>query len=271
MKLMTKKELMSRIDDVFSKGWIPSVKATRDMRNDGAVGNTLESELGLAENNLPIPNAGEWELKGQRENSQSLITLKHVEPSPRAIRIVPEILLPLYGWRHDKAGSQYGSDEMSFRSTTLANRFNSRGFRIRVDRDAKKLLLVFDSTEVSINAPKHAEWLEEVRARVGLGPLSPEPYWGFEDLEAAIAVKLRNCFYAVAQSQMFGGHEYFRYVRLLKLSGFSFERFLAAVEAGVIVVDFDARTGHNHGTKFRLRQHHWTDLYDEVETVLHRP
>ena len=31
------------------------------------------------------------------------------------------------------------------------------------------------------------------------------------------------------------------------------EMFLDLIEAGGIYVDFDARTGHNHGTKFRLR------------------
>ena len=31
--------------------------------NAGGVGNTLEDLLGIEENNLPIPNAAEWELK----------------------------------------------------------------------------------------------------------------------------------------------------------------------------------------------------------------
>jgi len=52
------------------------------------------------------------------------------------------------------------------------------------------------------------------------------------------------------------------------LSRFSFPRFLEAVECGHVLVDFDARTGHNHGTKFRLRQDKWPDLYECVERVI---
>ena len=94
MKLFSKKELIKEIKAIASKGWHKSVKQTRDTRNDGAVGNTLEILLGITENNLPIPNAREWELKGQRVHSASLITLKHIEPSPTAARIVGNILLP---------------------------------------------------------------------------------------------------------------------------------------------------------------------------------
>ena len=36
------------------------------------------------------------------------------------------------------------------------------------------------------------------------------------------------------------------------------------MESGYVLVDFDARTGHNHGTKFRLKQGHWADLYSSV-------
>jgi len=35
-----------------------------------------------------------------------------------------------------------------------------------------------------------------------------------------------------------------------------------------IIVDFDARTGHNHGTKFRIRQGRWRDLYSDVRCVI---
>jgi len=68
--------------------------------NHGGIGNTLEDFLGITENNLPIPNAAEWELKTQNRKTISLTTLFHVEPSPRAIRFVPRVLLPFYGWAH---------------------------------------------------------------------------------------------------------------------------------------------------------------------------
>ena len=51
------------------------------------------------------------------------------------------------------------------------------------------------------------------------------------------------------------------------LKGFSQNKFIAAIEAGKLLVDFDARTGHNHGTKFRLEQNCMPDIYDSVEQL----
>jgi len=40
--------------------------------------------------------------------------------------------------------------------------------------------------------------------------------------------------------------------------------FIDAIEKGDIYIDFDARSGHNHGTKFRLRREALINLYAEV-------
>ncbi|MGQ9665792.1 MAG: MvaI/BcnI family restriction endonuclease, partial [Anaerolineae bacterium] len=139
MRLLSKQEIIEAIRDISARGWHKSVKRTVDRRNDGAVGNTLEALLGLTENNLPIPNMQEWELKGQRLNSRSLVTLKHIEPSPRSARIVTSLLLPYYGWKHKEAGIKYPSSEMSFRSTTSTIEYTSRGFRLVLDHEQRKL------------------------------------------------------------------------------------------------------------------------------------
>jgi hypothetical protein len=268
VKLYTKDELIALIREVFARGWYRSVKETIDTRNDGAVGNTLESLLGIKENNLPIPNAQEWELKGQRKHTSSLITLKHIEPSPRAAKVVPNILLPLYGWKHKQAGTRYPETEMSFRSTTSATAFTNRGFIVVVDRLASKVRFVFDASKANTNDPGIKKWLRSVEKRVGLGPMDPEPYWGFEDLRYAIGSKLRNCFYVVADRKVVEGHEYFLYETLFVLSAYSFDNFLKCIENGDILVDFDARTGHNHGTKVRLKQGRWTALFSNVKRVI---
>lgn len=268
MKLYTKEQLISEINKLFKQGWHRSVKKTKDTRNDGAVGNTLESLLGITENNLPIPNAGEWELKGQRSHSTSLITLKHIEPSPTAAKIVPNLLLPLYGWKHKLAGKTYPHTEMSFRSTTSATGFTARGFSILVDRRQEKVRFVFDSSQVKMSDGNIVAWLKSVEDRIGLGPLDPEPYWGFEDLKYTVGEKIRNCFYIIADSRTEAGHEFFLYTELHLLTGFSFEKFLHCIEEGAVLIDFDARTGHNHGTKFRMKQGHWPHLYTNTQRII---
>jgi len=268
MKLYTKDELIKQIRDVCNTGWQKSVKKTIDTRNDGAVGNTLEQLLGIEENNLPIPNAREWELKGQRKHSSSLITLKHIEPSPTAAKIVAKILLPLYGWPHAEAGGKYPKTEMSFRSTTSATAFTNRGFRVVVDKNTMKVRFVFDSSKADRSNSDILAWLSSVDTKIGFGPINPEPYWGFDDLKYSIGTKMKNCFYVIAETKVESKHEYFRYESLYILAGFSSDKLLRCIEDGHVLIDFDARTGHNHGTKFRLRQGHWPDLYTSVQKVI---
>jgi hypothetical protein len=52
------------------------------------------------------------------------------------------------------------------------------------------------------------------------------------------------------------------------LQRFSLDNFLKAIEEGDILVDFDARSGHNHGTKFRLRQDRLPVLYERAESIV---
>lgn len=268
MKLFTKEQLIKEISTIIEQGWKKSVKKTLDKSNDGAVGNTLEVLLGIQENNLPIPNASEWELKGQRLYTSSLVTLKHIEPSPKGAKIVSGLMLPYYGWKHKQAGLKYSSKEMSFRSTTYVANFTNRGFRITIDKKEQKVKFIFDSTQADKTNPEIASWLESVNDRIGLGPLNPEPYWGFDDLKYAIGSKIKNCFYIVADTKIESSQEYFLYRELYILSGFSFEKFLKCIEDSIILIDFDARTGHNHGTKFRIRQDRWSQLYSEVKRVI---
>ncbi|XFA73891.1 MvaI/BcnI family restriction endonuclease [Thermosynechococcaceae cyanobacterium Okahandja] len=267
MKLFTKPELIERIHDVAAQGWHRSIKKTRTSRNDGAVGNTLEILLGLQENNLPIPNMQEWELKGQRLHTSSLTILKHIEPSPRGTKIVSKILLPLYGWQHKEAGRKYPITEKSFRSTTTATEYTNRGFRLILNRSKGKLVFVFDPSKADCSDPEICDWLKSVETRVGLQGLNPEPYWGLDDLKYEIGSKIKNSFYVIADTKVENGHEFFKYVKLLVLSGFSFDGFLNRIEDGTVLVDFDARTGHNHGTKFRIRQNQWYKLYTSVEEI----
>jgi len=267
MKIYTAEELVEAIRHISEQGWHRSVKDTINTRNDGAVGNTLEYLLDVPENNLPIANIREWELKGQRAHTGSLITLKHIEPSPQGVRVVSNFLLPYYGWVHKDAGRKYPASEKSFRSTTGSKSFTKRGFKLVIDKNQKKVRFTFDPREADTNDTDIEQWLESVRNRVGLGPLEPEPYWGFEDLRYTVGSKMKNCFYVVAESKVIDSHEYFNYIGLNVLSGFSFEGFLKCMENDIILVDFDARTGHNHGTKFRIKRGFWPDLYGNCKEI----
>jgi len=255
MKIYTKESIIEALIEIRDRGWIP----TGRNNNDGGVGNTLEDLLGIEENNLPLPNAAEWELKAQKKDTTSLITLFHMEPSPRACKFVPAILLPEFGWPHQESGNKYPDSEKSFRQTISANVTSNRGFTVKVDRSNKKVLVDFNYDKIDIKT--HTEWSANLIGR----NLNPQPYWGFDDLFHKAGTKLHNCFFVWAESRKIDDRLHFQYQDIFMLKKLDLNRFINAIENGNVYVDFDARTGHNHGTKFRLRREALIDLYEEVK------
>lgn len=260
MNIYTKESLISALKEIRNQGWIPNTRSG----NAGGIGNTLEDLLGIEENNLPIPNAAEWELKCQRKNTTSLTTLFHMEPSPRALRFIPKIFLPQYGWSHQESGTKYPKTEMSFRQTIHGLSRSDRGFKVDIDKKNKKILISFDSKSVD---SRHKLWLQSVEKRIGLKELNPQPYWGFDDLFHKAGTKLLNCFYLQAETKKIRGKTHFFYSDIMILQGFSIEKFVEALENGRLLIDLDARTGHNHGTKFRLRQNALPLLYSKIMKI----
>lgn len=266
LQVFSKEELIVKFREIYSKGWIKNVRG----RNDGAVGNTLEDLLGIPENNLPIPNAAEWELKAQRSNTSSLLTMFHMEPSPRAMKVVPEILLLKYGWSSAEAGKKYPENEKSFRGTLNAANFTDRGFKVQVNDKERRIEIVFDNSHTD---KRHKEWQQNVLKQVGhLNNFDIVPYWGFDDLFHKAGVKLTNCFYVQAdekwEKENGKRQNYFLYNYVLKLSQFDQNKFIEAIRQGKVYIDFDARTGHNHGTKFRIKYTDIPSLYKSTEVVL---
>lgn len=259
--IYTKPVLIEKLKQIAGMGWVPNARND----NSGGIGNTLEDLLGIKENNLPIPNAAEWELKAQRIGSSSLTTLFHIEPSPRAIRFVPQVFLPKYGWEHRERGKKYPKDEMSFRQTIHGKYPSDRGFKVVIDRKEKKVLISFNFHVVD---ERHSKWLDSVNDRIGLGELDPQPYWGFDDLEHKAGTKLLNAFYVQAEVKKENKKEFYRYSKVMMLQKFSFNNFLKELDKGNILVDFDARSGHNHGTKFRMKQDTLPNLYEKITKIL---
>ncbi len=155
---------------------------------------------------------------------------------------------------------------MSFRVTIHGKSPNERGFKVQIDRQERKILITFNANDVS---PKHHKWLNWVEQRAGnLLELEPQPYWGFDDIMHKTGTKLPNCFYVQANVKKINGKEYYHYNKVLMLQTFNFNGFLDQLENGNILVDFDARTGHNHGTKFRMRQNCLPFLYEKSSIVI---
>ena len=257
----TKEELAEEMRKVRDLGWLENPNP----KNDGAPGDMLEAYLGIPTNNLPIADASGWELKTQRQKTTSLISLSHKEPKPREEKIVSKILLPLYGWRHEKAGTLYPESELSFRMTMNGATFTDRGFKFNVNRETQRIEIVFDSSQVS---PRHKEWLESVESRVGLGPLPVTPYYDFTDLYLTIGRKFLNTLFVKYETKKEGNKHYVHYNEAYFLEEADIQSFIGMLESGVIKIEFDARTGHNHGTKFRMFFKDTPSAYKKVVKII---
>ena len=154
---------------------------------------------------------------------------------------------------------------MSFRQTIHGQSPSDRGFKVFIDRKERKILISFNAKSVAM---RHKGWLASVKKKVGLAELNPQPYWGFDDLEHKAGTKLLNAFYVQADVKIERKKEFYHYNKVMMLQKFNFEGFLSALEEGTLLVDFDARTGHNHGTKFRLRQDCLPMLYEQVTNII---
>jgi hypothetical protein len=222
--------------------------------NDGSAGNTLEDLLGVDENNLKLPDWGNIELKTKRKESQSLVTLLHREPQPNAS--VPQLLLSL-GWKHKDAGSKYNDDELSFRSTTKANVFSDRGFAVQLCDD--KITFVFEPSKVNTSASDrtkaygtYGDWLNDVESRsLHYSKVLPV-FWERKYVDDEIRNKLDNTLFCLVKSKVVDGEKYFYFESATLLSKFTPSKLQQLFENHALYVDFDARTRHNHGTKFRI-------------------
>lgn len=108
---------------IINMGWI---KAHRS--GPTGIGKTLEDLLGIKENNLDMPDFGEYELKSCRIDSNSMLTMFTKSPQPRKSNTYLRLK---YGYSSDT----YFSDEKVIHSTLSANRFtkiSSSGHSLKI-------------------------------------------------------------------------------------------------------------------------------------------
>ena len=92
-------------------------------------------------------------------------------------------------------------------------------------------------------------------------------FWEFDTLHKKCIGKIRNTIYIIADSRKVSGQEEFKYEKIELLEDFAFNNLLRGMLDGTIFIDFDARTGHNHGTKFRIKQNNWPSLYSKITEI----
>lgn len=238
--------------------------------NHGNQGNTAEFLLGIKENNLKVPDLGTIELKTQKNETGSYITLFHKEPKPRAS--VGRLLKSL-GWAHEFAGKRYKANEMSFRSTTPANRWTDRGFKISLSED--KISFEFDPKQVNTTAKDqtgvyntYKEWLNDLKARSLYYEQIFPIYWDRKTFDDYCTTKLDNTLMCYFDTRKISNKEQFMLTDAFIYKNFKHSNLETLFKSGDLVIDFDARTGHNHGTKLRVKKDKLGSLFQYSKQVI---
>jgi len=223
---------------IFARGYIKNLRG-----GDTGIGYTLETELGIPENNLEDAdftfNGEPVELKTQREHATSNITLFTKEPEKGDIE--DRDLILKYGYSDVKG-------RRGLKITLTTKGFNPQGFKLIVDKKNKKINLVHREDGII--------W-----------------HYHFDELFSKLKKKFsHNLLLVIAEAEKRKEGEYLHYKKGYYLSNISQEKFIELVEKGIFVVEFrmhlkDNGTARNHGTGFRIHERHIRELFSMEETI----
>ncbi len=126
--MMRLSELRERLQRLNAEGFVPTERS-----GPTGIGHTLETRLGLSENNLPIPDiGGRVEVKATRSNTNNLITLFTFN---RAVwKFKNKDLVETWGY-FDEA-----RDRPALYTTVSATDTNALGFQLSVSEDGTNCL-----------------------------------------------------------------------------------------------------------------------------------
>lgn len=287
--VFTKDEIKKKICELKQKGWIelPSNRAFRD----GGPGNYIEDYLQIKENNLQIADLGVHELKTHREDSDSLNTLKNIEPGPGSRDGLITPLVQQFGFPHNehqchlrRNGKKcthkhlqpddrcYPIDELSLNGVDMCGKDaknipNPRGFYIKVNKKEKKVEMHFDPLRVKHDKVE-PDWLENIKRRKGnLDDLPENHYWSFDKIEPLIRKKIQNVVFIKCAEKKESDKHKIKITEAYFLEDFDFEKFLDGIEKGEVYIETRAHGTRNHGTAFRMFERYYPSIFDTKESI----
>jgi hypothetical protein len=215
-KAITLSQFKRKFAAIKKMGWIPSKR-----RSNTGVGYTLETLLGIEENNIALPDLGTVELKSCRLNSTSMVTLFTF--NRKVWKINPLQAVRKYGTRdaHGRLGLYF----------TMSPTPTSTGLFLHLEPEA-------------------------ISVRHISGEVIAE--WSLEALAEQFIKKMPALVLVSALSEMRGDTEYFNYTSARLLEGTSTGILREQILAGNVLVDLRLHdrptSARNRGTAFRARK-----------------
>lgn len=246
-------DFLVKIKEIHDMGFVETHR-----KGDTGIGKTLEDLLGIAENNIAGPDFSNYELKSQRKQTQSMLTLFTKAPNPRGAN---KELLNTYGYPHRKTSKEH-------RQATLTSE-SDKG--ILIPEGDKELHVTVDALKPN----SVGLVLEAVEDKLYLGKdKGVEAYYDESTLREAFSRKNPDrLIYVLADHHKKGSTEYFWYQEAYRLVGFSFKNLMRLIQNGTIKIDIrighypDGRL-HDHGTGFRIRPTNLPECYETMDRIL---
>jgi hypothetical protein len=199
-------ELLRKIQDIANQGTLPAIK-----KGDTAIGHTLETALGIAQNSSKAPDYKGIELKSYREKSS-----KSKESRKNLFAQVPNWKLSKFKSSReilDTFGYQR-EDNFKLYCTSSTKTRNSQGLILRLDSDINKLV--------------------ENSSQKEIGDFV---IWLMSDLKNRLLEKHNETFWVGADSTIINGVEHFQYQKILHTKKPIPSMFELLIEQGEITLD----------------------------------
>ena len=222
----TQEQITTKLSEIKAMGFVRTMR-----KGSTGVGYTLETLLGIEENNIRLPDLGTFELKARREGHSGMTTLFTFNKAAWKIGQMDAI-------------HRYGTRDQNGRLglyQSLSTTPNNQGLYLEVDRER---ILVSHSMD----------------RRLLLA-------WSLDDVSERFDEKVSDLLLVKALVEMRDDTEHFKYHSARLLSGGpDRETLREKLQHGEVIIelrlhDRGTRSARNHGTAFRVLGNSLDDLY----------
>lgn len=241
------KALQDKFEVIKQKGWIKEIR-----KSLGSCGNTFESLLAKEENDFPVPDYENIEIKVMNDNAKTNLHLFNLTPDGEYLypikRILSELGCP------DKDNKNEKRFYQSFNAISYNKLIYGRRAKINVNYEDRKVeLIVFDHNNENLN--------------IGVS-------WSFDYLKERLLLKLKYLAFIRASSCIICGEGYYHYHKISFYELKGFDTFVDLIDRGIIEITFKIgthksgrKTGqvYDHGTDFSIKPCDLNLLYNEIQ------
>ena len=240
-------ELQKEFERIKNMGWIKEKR-----KGFCSVGYTFEKMLGKDEDDFPISDYKNIEIKTRNSHSKNNLHLFSLTPDGDYLYSIKRLLHTL-GFISKKHGNERVFFS-SFNGKEFTKLFYGQQGKLKVNYQKQKVeLVILNNRGEDIN--------------IGVS-------WSFSLLKERINLKLKYLAVINASSRIINNQGYYYYNRIIFYQLKDFDTFLNLIENGYIIVTFKIdvyksgrRTGqvHDHGTDFSIKIDNINLLYNEIK------